>query len=302
MLTRETLFGTTDLVEVTIERIKDHAQAALEMNSSGYWVAFSGGKYSIVLLDLVRRAAVEHTAHFNVTTVDPPELLRFLREHYPDVSWERPEKSMFQLIIEYMIPPTARMRYCCAYLKERGGNGQFVLTGIRRAESHKRSTRRMVHRCNTRGFKVYLNPLIDWTDQEIWTYIRQRGLPYPPLYDEGFTRVGCVGCPLSGTRGMRRYFARWPRYENAYRKAMEIAVRRGWEEGHYERRRRKNPKRALSWPTGDAMFDWWVTGADGAGRKKAGDNQELPLEFAAEKEADCTIMPETNQKELARVF
>ena len=119
-------------VEMAIERLK-----AFEP-PDGYYVAFSGGKDSQCIYHLCQMAGVKFDAHYSVTSVDPPELIRFIREHYPDVEWTRQHYSdgkpehyypdgrpkpitMWSLIADHTLPPTRKMRYCCAALKEPGG-------------------------------------------------------------------------------------------------------------------------------------------------------------------------------------
>lgn len=92
----------------------------------GYYLAFSGGKDSLVLKQLADEAAVPYDAHYNVTTVDPPELLQYLRTRHSDVIWDRPQRTMWQLIVRLGMPPTRTARYCCRELKERGGIGRIV--------------------------------------------------------------------------------------------------------------------------------------------------------------------------------
>lgn len=57
--------------------------------------------------------------------------------------------------------------------------------------------RLVIERCAIRG-RVVSNPIIDWTHKDIWDYIRSNHMPYNPLYDMGYKRVGCVGCPMAG--------------------------------------------------------------------------------------------------------
>lgn len=257
MLKEQQLFGERNLPELAMARLREFEAQACAMHQDGYWVAFSGGKDSIVLLDLVQKSGVKHTAHFNVTTVDPPELLRFIRDNYPRsvVRWQKPRKSMWTLIVEKMMPPARTVRYCCEHLKERGGIGRFVVTGVRWAESVARSKRRMVETCYRDSRTRYLHPMIEWTDADVWQYIRENKLPYCCLYDEGFKRIGCIGCPMADA-GRRREFARWPRIEAKYRKAFAAAaanrIRLGNKYGGVER-----------WVDGDAMFDWWMAPSHG---------------------------------------
>lgn len=174
----------------------------------GFFVAFSGGKDSIVMLDVVRRAGVKHDVHYNLTTNDPPELVHFIRDRYPDVEWIRPEKTMWRLIAVRGLP-TRIGRYCCQELKELTGAGRIVVTGIRTAESNSRSKRREFERCTRTGGKWYLHPIKDWSDADVWTYIRSERLPYCCLYDEGFKRLGCVICPCN--RKVAKSMERWPK-------------------------------------------------------------------------------------------
>lgn len=128
-----------DKVEASIERLK-----AFEPEE-GYYVAFSGGKDSQCVYHLCKMAGVKFDAHYNVTSVDPPELIRFIKKNYPDVIWDYPRYddgsviTMWNLIPRKQMPPTRLARYCCQYFKESSGKYRVTVTGVRWAESAKRA-------------------------------------------------------------------------------------------------------------------------------------------------------------------
>ena len=88
-----------------------------------YSLGFSGGKDSVVILDLAERAGVRFTATYANTTVDPPGTISFIKTNYPQVVIRHPEKSFFQLVSEKGFPSRMR-RFCCEKLKERYGIGK----------------------------------------------------------------------------------------------------------------------------------------------------------------------------------
>lgn len=216
MLKELTLYGEVDKVQLAINRLRLHEPR------EGYYVAFSGGKDSCVVLDLCKRAGVKYDAHYALTTVDPPEVIYFIRKYHPD-AWEnriRPETSMWNLIPKKRMPPTQRVRYCCKYFKERGGEGRFVVTGVRHQESAKRAKRRLVETCTGHSGKRFIHPIIEWSESDVWEYIHTYNVPYCKLYDDGLKRIGCILRMID--------------------------------------KRKADGLRCDAWKTGEDVFTWWV--------------------------------------------
>ena len=210
----------------------------------GYHVAFSGGKDSIVVYDLVKKSYVKAQAYFAMTTVDPPELLKFIKLFYKEVKWLRPKLSMYKLIIKKGVP-MRHSRFCCEHLKEYAGIGEFVITGVRREESNTRRNRPLFYvddRKKMKG-KKYLHPIIDWTEKEVWKYIKKNNLPYPELYDCGMKRIGCIGCPMAYYKTRQKELNRYPQYIKMYKQA----IRKRMEKGYFSEFKDEND-----------VFEWWV--------------------------------------------
>ncbi len=100
-----TLFGTENKVEQAIETLK------LFEPPEGYYLAFSGGKDSITVKELCNMAGVKYDAHYRITSVDPPELVQYIKKYHPDVSRDFPRykdgtiANMWNLIPKMQAPP-----------------------------------------------------------------------------------------------------------------------------------------------------------------------------------------------------
>ena len=257
-------------VTIAVARLRQYELLALRMDPQhGYWGCFSGGKDSVVVKELARMAGVKVRWYYSVTTIDPPELYRFIREYHPDVIWERPARHFFTVLAEERGYPLRHQRWCCQEFKEGGGAGKLKITGVRAAESPRR-------RENWKVFQKFdptrnhgesdkssymLNPIFDWSDDDVWQFIRGNKLPYCELYDEGYKRLGCIGCPMAGAKGVQRDFARWPVYERAWRRAFH----RLWARRR-DTKLTRGKRKGRQWPgfptitTADELFDWWISG------------------------------------------
>jgi len=199
----------------SIDIIRKMESTALIYNDFGFHVAFSGGKDSQVIIELCKMAGVKYQAFFYKTSVDPMELLRFIRMNYPEVIWIRPRMSMFQLIIKKGMLPLRQARFCCEYLKEQNGLNSVVITGITKSESIKRSKRQTFESSCKLGLdKVLLNPILDWSVSDVFGFLKIRNIKTCSLYDT-VSRIGCVGCPMS-PKSMRRDFNNMPNFKKAY--------------------------------------------------------------------------------------
>ncbi|MBO5987296.1 MAG: phosphoadenosine phosphosulfate reductase family protein [Lachnospiraceae bacterium] len=277
-----------DKVELAIKRIK-----AFEP-PEGYYVAFSGGKDSQCVYHLCKMAGVKFDAHYRVTSIDPPELVQFIKSHYPDVKFEHTKDrngkpiTMWTLIPEKGIPPTRLVRYCCEELKESGGAGRFTVTGVRAAESGNRKrnqgvitvpkagkkfqktleeenvnftqtprggvvlnydnaeNRRMTEHCIRTG-KALLNPIIDWEEEDVWEFLNGNGIEHCCLYDQGYKRLGCIGCPMNTAAAAD--LERYPAYKRLYLKAFERMI---------EVRKQRGLGIEGKWSTPEKVMKWWL--------------------------------------------
>lgn len=114
------------------------------MRGGGYYLAFSGGKDSQALLHIAQLAGVRYQGHMNLTSVDPPEVIRFVKRNYPEVELIKPKDSIYHIAVEKTLLPTQRVRWCCKAYKENAGAGKVTLIGIRHQESTRRAKRNEV--------------------------------------------------------------------------------------------------------------------------------------------------------------
>ena len=272
----------SDLEQKAIARLKDASRWSLKLYKQPIIITDSGGKDSAVCKALAARAGIPYEVQNNHTTADAPETVYFLRDeakrleakgvkytiNYPTYKGRR--TSMWALIPQKRMPPTRLARYCCSILKEGGGRGRFIATGVRWAESVKRQNRgqfetiqsdpskriilkndnderrRLFETCQLKATRI-VNPIIDWEDRDVWDFIQAEHIPCNPLYAQGFTRVGCIGCPLAA-KARQMEFGRYPKFRILYVKAFDrmLEVRRELGIETYQ------------WQTGEDVFHWWM--------------------------------------------
>ena len=226
----------------------------------GYFLAFSGGKDSQTLYHIAQLAGVRFEGHMNLTSVDAPEVIRFVRKHYPEVELIKPKDSIYHVAERKQLLPTKKVRWCCEEYKEHAGAGKVTLIGIRRQESSRRKKRNEVEidsrkysgtldgldeyrkakginitnateettiGCISGKESLLISPIINWTERDVWKFLNDVvRVPHCELYDQGFHRIGCIGCPMSNPRQKRIENERWPHVRRNWIKAI-ISIRHG---------------------------------------------------------------------------
>lgn len=268
-----------------------------EPETEPYYLCYSGGKDSDVILTLAKLAGVNFEAVHNLTTVDAPETVNYVKSK-EDVRIDVPETTMWKLIVEKRMPPTRIVRYCCEELKERGGRYRKKITGVRWAESLKRKnsqgfvtiigkerttqklaeeagieydkkaqggmvlnndnaeSRAFVDHCY-RTTSVMVNPIVDWSDDDVWEFLHYYGIKSNPLYEvhdngetycpKGLTRIGCIGCPMQGKKKRQEELIKYPKYRDNYLRAFDKMLKA-----------REKAKLETHWKDARDVMMWWV--------------------------------------------
>lgn len=105
-----------------------------------------------------------------------------------------------------------------------------------------------LHHCY-RDRSVTINPIVDWTTADVWEFLHHYGCDGNPLYQCGEDRIGCVGCPIAGTRQQERDFAKYPKYRANYVRAFQKMLEVRKAEGRVDR---------CNWSNGESVMRWWL--------------------------------------------
>lgn len=245
-------------IRESISLIKRAERLSLQYSNKGFFLAFSGGKDSQALYHVAKMAGVKFEPHYSVTTLDPPELVHFIKRQYPDVKFDLSKYTFSQLCLKKKALPTKIVRFCCTELKETKGAGFVTLTGIRRQESRKRALRNEVEivskltkyrqsgnfqqiieslqenkrqeiRCVNGRDKIVINPIIDWTESDVWNFLNNIvAVPHCELYDKGWKRIGCLFCPYASKKELVRMEKDYPKYVDIFLRLIHRLRAQGW--------------------------------------------------------------------------
>lgn len=272
----------SDLEQTAMDRLRMASEMSLRLYKKPLVITYSGGKDSDVLLHLAGAAGIQYEVLHSLTTADAPETVHHVKNTFRKLEnfgvkctidmHKRPDGTnvtMWNLIPRKLMPPTRLMRYCCAELKETSGRGRWIATGVRWAESAKRKqrgvmetihkdkarrlilmddndeSRMMVEKCQLKGTWT-INPIIDWKESDVLDYASSEKICMNPLYECGWKRVGCIGCPMAGKHRYAQ-FKRYPKIKAAYIRAFDRMLA--------ERQKRGLP---CDWQTGTDVMHWWM--------------------------------------------
>ena len=251
----------------SIELLQKAEKMALQLDpENGFYLAFSGGKDSQVLYHVAQMAGVKFKAHMSLTTIDPPEVIRFVKKNYPDVELIKPKMSIYDMAKKKGCLPSAKKRWCCAEFKEIHGVGTITLTGIRRDESARRKKRNEfeVNRDYSGNFdqwniqhqdvvscingkdKIILSPIIDWTYREVWDFLNYYNIQHCSLYDKGYNRIGCILCPMSNRNQKIREMRDFPHVKKKWLDTIKWLQENKWNRSKIKE-------------TPEFIFKWWMS-------------------------------------------
>ena len=227
-----------------------------------YYVANSGGKDSEVAEHLTMRATGHYQSYYCVSPIDPKENFTFLREHHPNTIWEYHARNFWGLVVKNNLPLRHR-RWCCKIIKESGGAGRVVIVGNRKDEGSNRSKQGCFEKHKTLN-KSFLRPIVNWSHEEVWEYIRKYKLPYNSIYDEGairkgygegrIKRLGCVLCPFN--REVKYEMERFPKIAHLWLRACDRIVADRLSRNNISK---KGKPYKQQFTTGKECFNWWIS-------------------------------------------
>jgi thioredoxin-dependent adenylylsulfate APS reductase len=204
--------GAEEILRWGMEQFGDRLAICTAFQASG-----------MVILDMAARISRDVKV-FTIDTGRLPEethrLISDVRERYGvEIEMVMPESSEVASMVSSHGPnlfydSVANRRLCCEIRKVRPLNRKLAkldawVVGLRRQQSESRETVQKVAVDEAHGGILKLSPLVDWTREEVWEYIRRYNVPYHELYWQGFPSIGCAPCTRAVAEGGEERSGRW---------------------------------------------------------------------------------------------
>ena len=258
-----------------------------EPETEPYYLCYSGGKDSDVIRILASLAGVKHDIVNNHTTVDAPETVRYIRSipnvmiTYPKrTMWQlivdkgmpptrlvrycckelkekggegrvkitgvRKAESVSRAKNSGVVSIIGKPKTIEKTAIEAGADYEFNQKAGVVLNTDNVATKRVVEQCY-RTTSTLINPIVEWSDKDVWDFLHHYGCKSNPLYECGFKRIGCIGCPMGGGKRMKEEFIRYPKYKENYIRAFDRMIARRKERGV-----------PIVHKSGEECFAWWV--------------------------------------------
>lgn len=282
-------------IDYSITLLRKYEKLALLYDpDDGFYLSFSGGKDSQALYHIAKLAGVKFKAHFALTSIDPPAVIRFVKQHYPDVELIKPKQSIYAVALKKKVLPTRIMRWCCEEFKEGHGAAKVKLIGIRHEESRNRAKRKELEvssykfsgtqdefdkwqteqrgkqfdnfdidqesivKCVGGKDSIIVSPIIEWTEKDVWEFLNEVvKVPRCELYDNGRSRIGCILCPMSRMSEKRKDCKEFPHQRHKWLETIKTLRCNGYMRNideHIDTSMYDEDTMA------EYVFDWWIKG------------------------------------------
>ncbi len=263
---------------------------AFEPQNEPYFLCYSGGKDSDTVRILAELAGVKYDLIHNLTTIDAPETVNYIKSVGAKIvlpkksMWQlivengMPPTRLVRYCCKHLKEGTGAGRVKVTGVRRaesvnRAQNSDVIKIIGKPKTVHKLAEdMRLEYHLSKKGglllsddsdinqqfvesvyqtAAVNLNPIVDWTDEDVWEFLHYHGCESNPLYRCGYSRIGCVGCPMKNTKGMLSDFERYPKYRNVYVMAFDRMINARKERG-------LPPYR--DWLCGEDVIRWWIYG------------------------------------------
>lgn len=274
---------------------------AFQPQTEPYYLCYSGGKDSDCILTLAELAGVNYEANHNLTTVDAPETIKHIKSkqgiiiNTPEQTmWDlivdkrMPPTRLVRYCCEKLKEKGGKGRVKVTGVRWAESNNRKESAGAIKVIGKPKTiqkmaddldleyritkqnglvlnddndeNRRFVELCY-RTTSTMVNPIVDWSDDDVLEFLAYYGVEINPLYEaeivnekyvcKGCNRVGCIGCPMQNSEGMKADFIRYPKYRDNYLRAFKRMLIKRDELGLPTSEMWQTPEMVMMWWLGD---------------------------------------------------